>query len=205
MINFPIQRSDLEFIGDGTERLCYIYIQDPSICIKIPRSKTHLKQHRHDQGLYKKLESRIDRWDHIAKYMGTIETPNGEGLAFETIRDFDGNVSKSLLYFLYNDQEAIDDVMLTSLKKLEIFIKKYRIILKDPSPSNLLYKRESKNGGGFVLIDGIGSLYPNNFFFNLYVNRKVSRQWSKLLVRMKKELKNTAILEKMETIWPFLK
>jgi hypothetical protein len=191
------------FIGDGTERNCYHYPEDENLCIKIPRCATKTKQHHHDLLLYKKLSKKDARvWDHIARYRGKVMTEQGEGLLFEKVMDYDGRISLSLLRYLYDHPEMIDDAMLAALERLEAFVKHYNIILKDPSPSNLLYKKMNDANGEFIIIDGIGKLYPDIFPINIFVKTRVEKQWNKMIARMKKESAgHPTLLAKIEDKW----
>ncbi|WP_201354007.1 YrbL family protein [Hydrogenimonas urashimensis] len=187
------------FIGDGTERLCYLHPGNRAWCIKIPRSSSHTKQHRHDLKIYNKLAKRENGFRHIAAFRGTVITERGEGLLFETVRNGDGSVAKSLLHYLYNAPDRIDEEMISALRELENFIKKERIILKDPSPSNLLYQQNG-SGGRFVIIDGIDlPAVP------LFADFKISKQWEKVLRRLYRESgDNPAVRKLLAASWPNL-
>ena len=191
------------FIGDGTERDCFIHPERPDLCLKISRPGTGTKQHDNDVRLYAKLAKRgTDVWRHIARFVGTVETDAGEALLFETVRDEGGAVSKSLLHYLRNDPDAIDEAMFEALKRLERFLFRHHIILKDPSPSNLLYRRDEEGRGEFVIIDGIGPSLPNMGPLNRLVEMKVARQWRKVIDRMRKETADHPVLpEKINRYW----
>lgn len=189
-------RNEARFIGDGTERECFVLPDMPRRCIKISKPGHGRKQHEHDLKLYKKVGKRPELWKHIARFHGIMDTPAGEGLVFETVRDFDDEISKSLLHFLYHDHKSIDERMFQALLDLEAFILRYNIILKDPSPSNLLYRRLDPERGHFILIDGIeiiDSVFPP---LQIWARRKVKRQWKKVIDRMLKETKNSPDLQK---------
>ncbi len=158
-----------------------------------------MKQHRHDLKIYAKLAKRKRLFRHIAPFLGTVKTDRGEGLLFETVRNPDESTAISLLHYLYHMPEKIDEAMIEALRELETFIKRERIVLKDPSPSNLLYKKEG-SGGRFVIIDGI-DLTP----FPIYADFRVSKQWEKVLRRVYRE---SARHPKLRTLlaraWPGL-
>ena len=191
------------FIGDGTERDCFLHPERPDLCLKISRPDSGTKQHDRDIRLYAKLAKKGEGvWRHIARFVGTAETNAGEALLFETVRDGDGAVSKSLLHYLRNDPDAIDDAMFEALRRLERFLFRYRIILKDPSPSNLLYRRDERGGGEFVIIDGIGPVFSDMGPLNRLVETKVARQWRKVIERMRRETAGHPLLpEKINRYW----
>lgn len=201
-IEDSLQIDETLFIGDGNERNCYLHPERPDRCIKISKPGHGRKQHRHDISLYTKLAQYPDIWKHVARFLGPIPTNQGEALLFETVRDFDGKVSKSLLDFLREDQSAIDEKMLDALNRFGRFILRHRIILKDPSPSNLLYRRDSESRGEFVVIDGIGFFWPKPGPLAPLLERKVRRQWEKVITRLRKEAAdNPKLLAKIDKYW----
>ena len=183
------------FIGEGSERECYLLPDTPEKCIKISKPGHGKKQHRRDLKLYRKIKKVPELWEHIARFQGILKTDKQEGLVFETIRDYDSKVSKSLLHYLYNDQNAIDKHMLEALVNLESFILRNRIILKDPSPSNILYQRLDPKKGKFILIDGISYIDIPFEPFQSWARYKTKRQWNKVIMRMLKETKNNPDLQ----------
>lgn len=180
-------RQKARFIGDGTERECFLLPETPEKCIKIPKPGHGRKQHDHDLKLYKKVAKKPELWEHLARFHGVMKTEHGEGLVFETIRNFDGEVSKSLLDYLYHAPQAINDNMFKALIDLERFVLKHRIILKDPSPSNMLYQKLSSQNGRFILIDGIQLIDLPLPFLQLWARYKAKKQWEKVIMRMLKE------------------
>ena len=194
-----MNRNDLQrrecFIGEGSERECYLLPDTPEKCIKISKPGHGKKQHHRDLKFYRKVQKNPKLWEHIAHFQGILETEKGEGLVFETIRDFDSKISKSLLYYLYNDQNAIDNHMLEALRNLESFILQNHIILKDPSPSNILYQRLDPYKGKFMLIDGISYIDIPFKPFQLWARYKTKRQWNKVIMRMLKETTKNSDLQ----------
>ena len=189
-------RQKARFIGDGTERECYLLPETPERCIKISKPGHGSKQHDHDLKLYKKVAKNPELWKHIARFHGVMETEEGEGLVFETVRDYDEQVSKSLLHFLYHEQESIDRAMFAALSELEAFILRHGIILKDPSPSNLLYRRLDSQKGRFMLIDGIEMVDSSFPLLRILSRYKAKRQWKKVIERMLKETSDNPELQK---------
>ncbi len=184
-----------ELIGEGSERVCYLLPDAPEKCIKISKPGYGKKQHHRDLKFYRKVQKNPKLWEHIAHFQGILETEKGEGLVFETIRDFDSKISKSLLHYLYNDQNAIDNHMLEALRNLESFILQNHIILKDPSPSNILYQRLDPYKGKFMLIDGISYIDIPFKPFQLWARYKTKRQWNKVIMRMLKETTKNSDLQ----------
>jgi len=197
----PLLIKEADFLGKGSERLCFRHPEKKEFCIKVCRSHSNRKQQRHERRLFSKLDAKAKESGHLVRYFGTIPTDRGEGLLFETIVDHDGKVSKSLLHYLLHEPEKIDDAMLKALKELENFVKTHRIVLKDPSPSNLLYKRLDKTKGIFVIIDGIGSPLPDIPFFKTYTDYKVRRQFDKVVARLKKERNDPELHRKINILW----
>ena len=87
----------------------------------------------------------------IPKNYGLIKTNYGIGVVYELIRDYDGNISKTVRYYLGKNIYK-DEIM----KQLKIYKQyywmNYNIILK-PITINILVKRISKNEIKLVFVD----------------------------------------------------
>ena len=81
--------------GRGLRRECYFHPEDETKCIKIVVDGDH-KETVREQSYYRLLEKRNISWRMLARFYGNVETNRGEGAVFELIRDYNGEVSKTL-------------------------------------------------------------------------------------------------------------
>ncbi|MBQ0068082.1 MAG: hypothetical protein KBS60_07905, partial [Phascolarctobacterium sp.] len=93
------------FIAKGTQKAVYAYPGDATKCVKV-------KIIEKNDDMNKELKYRAvltKRGKHLSmlpKYYGCVKTNLGDGYVFEYVRDFDGNVSKSLYEYLHNPDMA---------------------------------------------------------------------------------------------------
>ncbi|PHO16786.1 hypothetical protein CPU12_13860, partial [Malaciobacter molluscorum LMG 25693] len=79
--------NNIEAIGKGTNRLCFIHPQDENKCIKITYSNDFsesLKEIKY----YKFLQKKNISWKFLVKYYGSVETSLGKGEIFDLVRDY---------------------------------------------------------------------------------------------------------------------
>ena len=184
-----IDLSGVEYFGKGGVRACYVHPENPDRCIKILQpailgnpyvlKKAH-KQVSREQAYYKRLQKRGISWSHLAQSYGTIETSEGPGDVFDLIRDFDGEVSKTLEYYFAD--ESLTGKYFVDLKKglrdLFQYIKNEQIITTNIKWPNLVYKRLSEEKGQIIIIDDIGTavLIPLVYYFESQAKTSIERK-----------------------------
>ncbi len=175
-----IELSDSYYIGKGTNRGCYIHPEDDQKCIKITVSNDY-SESKKEIKYYKFLQKQNISWDNIAKYYGLVKTNLGDGAIFDLVKDFDGEISKTLSYYLQKDQltkQILNPIIL--LKRLKKYTLEEGIVVKDLNTKNMLYQKIDKDNAKLVLIDGV---INNNFLFysnysNYLANKKIKKLWS---------------------------
>lgn len=96
-------------------------------------------------------------FDHLPNFYGRISTNLGDGFVVELIRDYDGQISKSLEWQLNNG--LAHSKLLGYLNELKTYFLENLIIFNyDMSIKNLLFQKVSKNKARLVLIDGLGDV-----------------------------------------------
>ena len=117
---FMIKLSHLKPFAGGCKRNCYIHPEDANKVIKIippdkspevlhsqkiwirrlfhsPRSlDANRTERKKFEQLQQKLGNLKEKIPHLVEYFGKAETDLGEGLVFEAIRNFDGEVAESI-------------------------------------------------------------------------------------------------------------
>ncbi len=88
-------------IGEGEDRIVYIHPTDKNKAIKLVKPNRLHKQSEREIKYYNKLLKRKNiSWKHIPKFYGEISTNKGKGFVVELIRDYDGNISKNLDFYI---------------------------------------------------------------------------------------------------------
>lgn len=169
-------------IGKGNERKCYVHPYDPSKAIKISYEQKigRSKQTKIETRCYKKLMRRkLQNWKHLPRYFGKVDTNFGDGYVVELIRDFDGEVSQSLEYYLENF--GIEPLEKELIEYRQYFLDHLIIFNYGMMPKNILRRRVSEAEGELVLIDGLGDVthfrLPN--LIPAFARRKIRRRWDK--------------------------
>lgn len=174
-----IDLKEKDFIAKGTNRACYIDPEDSEKCIKVTISDDFSESQK-EIDYYNYLKSNDISWKYIAKHYGEKKTNLGDGEVFDLIRDEDGNISKTLSYYLQKDEltkQIVDPIQL--LKNLRKYTLDEGIVVKDLNTKNMLYKKISENTAELILIDGVRNndflYYSNRFKF--LTNKKINKMW----------------------------
>lgn len=174
-----------EPIGKGKERACYIHPEDPRKAIKIPFGDV-CDQTLRDIKFYQRLKQRgVHGVKHIPAYYGVCETNLGRGIVVDLIRNYDGEISRPLNWYLAQGVpiEEFDDY-LEELK--QSFLQNLIIFNHDMTIGNLLVQKSSMANARLVAIDGLGDVVAIDWFnkFPFLVRRKIERRWSRFMLRV---------------------
>jgi len=168
-----------DFVGKGLHRECYIHPNDKQLCIKVVVAGD-LSESKREQSYYKRLQKRGISWDILPRFHGVIETDKGAGAVFDLVRDYDGEVSKTLEYYLSSEQ--LDNAENPGISQaIRVFKKElYRqsIITMTLSPKNIMYKKTGPYEGRLILIDNIGNsdFIPICSYIDALAKKKITRK-----------------------------
>lgn len=169
-------------IGKGKERACYVHPEDPRKAIKISMGKVN-QQTRRDIKFYRKLARRPATGNrHIPEFHGLCETNLGKGMVVDLIRNYDGEISRPLNWYLAQGVPIEDfDAYLEELK--QSFLRDLIIFNHDLTIGNLLFQRTSTRSARLVAIDGLGDVVAIDWLNNFptLVRRKIRRRWSRFI------------------------
>ncbi len=183
--NSGLLQIDTDPIGIGVERACYLHPEDPNKAVKISIKRRNLQSKR-EINYYTKLARRHDlKFDHLPKYYGTIKTNLGDGFVVELVRDYDGQISKPLNWYLAHGLSV--EKLPPYLESLKRFFLKYLIIFNyDMKSSNLLLQKFSSGDARLVLIDGLGDTAYFEWLnaFASHVESKINRRWERFIKRL---------------------
>lgn len=174
-------------IGSGRHRDCYYHPQDASKCIKILYNPADggLKEVKRETSYYKKRSRQIRQCRSVPDYYGKVNTDRGEGYVFDLIRDYDGEVSKTLEYYL-KKHEISQGLLENKLYDLRNDLIAHNIATMNLKDYNILYRKTGRNEGYLVVIDNIGEseFFPVASLFNFLHRRKIDRIFSRFFSRL---------------------
>jgi hypothetical protein len=172
-------------IGKGRERACFIHPEDPRLAIKIPYGKVH-DQTLRDIKFYRGLKKRgIDSCAHIPRYHGLCETSLGRGLVVDLIRNYDGEISRPLNWYLAQGVPIEEfDNYLEEMR--QSFLQNLIIFNHDMNIGNLLVQKSSTSQAHLVAIDGLGDVVKVDWLnrFPVLVRRKIERRWKRFITQI---------------------
>jgi len=191
-----------QLIGRGLRRECYFHPDDESKCIKVVVVGDH-KETVREQSYYRLLESRNISWNMLARFYGSIETNRGKGAVFELIRDYTGEVSKTLgHYFSVNTGSHLNYQTLTrSLPLLKEYLLQWKIVTMSIKPQNIVYKRISAHEADLVVIDNVGNsdFIPICDYVDSMAVRKIKRKWQRFEDSLAKDYDGNQELQQILT------
>jgi len=187
-------------IGRGLRRECYFHPEDGNKCIKVVVAGDYEETVR-EQSYYRLLEKRNISWQMLARFYGNVETNRGEGAVFELVRDYNGEVSKTLeQYFSANNETDLNYQDLSrTLPLLKQYLLKWKIVTMALKPQNIVYKKIHESEGVLVVIDNIGNsdFIPICNYVNWMAAQKIRRKWQRFEDSIKKDYTRNRALQQM--------
>ena len=168
------------YIGKGRHRECYVHPEDPGKCIKIVVLGDQTENQR-EQAYYARLERRNISWSMLSRCFGDVQTDMGPGSVFELIRDYTGDVSKTMVHYLADaDSHSGDtEAMLRSVAALKQYMLNEKIVTMTLQTKNILYQKSGPTEGKLVIVDGVGNsdYIPICNYVGLMALIKIKRRW----------------------------
>jgi hypothetical protein len=170
-------------IARGLRRECYFHPVDENKCVKIVVAGDH-KETVREQSYYRLLEKRAISWRMLARFYGNIDTDRGKGAVFELIRDYSGDVSRTLEQYLSanNEKDLNYQELFRTLPLLKQYLLKWKIVTMSLKPQNIVYQKIDESEGVLVVIDNIGNsdFIPICNYVDCMAIRKINRIWQRL-------------------------
>jgi len=169
------------FVAEGTDRRCYRHPDDPNYCVKVLLPERRSGRFWREVNYYKSLQRRGVQFSHLAGFHGLVDTSLGKGAIFELVLDADGQVSKSLDYYLAQEDERFNSQVIMEIESLKQYFYDQWIVFHDLNPTNVLVKQLDLGKFRLIVIDGIG----HNHFIPLasyscsLARRKLTRVWNR--------------------------
>lgn len=168
-------------IGTGSERRCYVHPVDPRRAIKIPLGKAD-RQTRREIKFYQKLKKRKSiKGLHVPRFYGYADSNLGRGMVVELIRDYDGQVSRPLKWYLAQGFAIeIFEPCLIELKQW--FVDNLIFFDQDLTIDSLLVQKTSFNSAKLIAIDGLDDAPARGWLeFASLKRRKIERRWERFI------------------------
>ena len=193
-----------QLIGKGLRRECYFHPDDENKCVKVVVAGDQ-KETVREQSCYRLLDKRDISWKMLARFYGNVETDRGSGAVFELIRDFNGEVSKTLEQYFSADYatEINYQDLSRALPLLKQYLLKEKIVTMDIKPQNIVYKKINESEGDLVVIDNIGNsdFIPICNYIDFMAVRKIRRKWQHFEDSMVKNYaQNQALQQVLENL-----
>ena len=169
-----------QLIGRGLRRECYFHPEDENKCVKVVVAGDH-KETVREQSYYRLLEKRGISWKMLARFYGNVETNRGPGAVFELVRDYNGNISRTLEYY-FSAVDAADlsyQMLSRELPLLRQYLLQWKIVTMSIKPDNIAFKKVNASEGNLVVIDNIGNsdFIPICNYVDFMAVRKIRRKW----------------------------
>lgn len=174
---------DSLLIGKGRHRACYQHPHHSELCIKVHLDPRDIRETLREVKYFKKLHKKNAKLNSISDYIGTVKTNLGKGYVYQLIRDYDGEVSKTLSYYLSNNKYR--DCLAESIKTAYLNFKKSlqndAVAVMDLKAYNIVLKRVRENKFTLCLIDNIGTaaLIPVTYYVELLCLKSLDRKFEK--------------------------
>ena len=183
-----IEIDQLNFIGRGLHRSVYEHPEDKTRCIKIQHMAGGEKESIREKRYCEFLDRRNISWAMLPKFHGTVDTSKGQGVVFDLIRDYDGQVSKMLLTYLDSEDLTREyfGQLRVALAKLRDYLHDYGIVTMTIQPKNILYKRTDSDQGVLYIVDNIGTsdFLPISTYVKYFARKKLKRKWARFEQKM---------------------
>ncbi len=180
-------------IGEGCDRMVYLHPLDSNKVIKLTKPNGNDRQSNREIKCYNQLTKRkLTNWKHLPKYYGEVSTDKGKGFVVECVRDYDGELSKNLDFYISRDGLSVYIEKWNDFKSY--FINEKIIVTDDITPENILVKKVTEDELVFMLIDALGDRVFINFLNHVSyltkqkIKRRFVRSEAKLLQRYSQSL-----------------
>ena len=169
------------FVAEGADRKCFRHPSEANLCIKLLHPERRSGRFWREVNYYSNLYRRNVDFQYLSRFHGLIDTNLGKGAIFELVLDDDARVSKSLDYYLAQNDEHFNSWIIDAIGSLKQNFYQQWIVFHDLSPTNILVKRLGFDAFHLVVIDGIGHNHfiPLASYSRVLARRKITRVWNR--------------------------
>jgi len=167
-------------VGKGLHRECFVHPDNTDWCIKIIVSGNSNENHR-EAAYYSQLARRDISWEMLTRFHGLVDTTLGEGAVFDLVRDYTGEVSRPLAYYLDSEERVTVHaaVLSRALPALRAYLLKNKVITMTLKTKNILYQVTAADSGRLVIVDNVGNsdFFPVSNYCSYLARLKIQRKW----------------------------
>lgn len=176
-----VELSDLHLIGQGKNRRCYRHPHIQNRCIKILREKSPIKTQQRETRYFRHLFKRGVNWDMVTPLLEEVSTNLGNGVVFELMLDFNGEISKTLDYYINQNNPELNNLLISEIEHLKAYLLQQNIVFRDLNPLNMVLQQYQPRQFRLMVIDGIGhnDFIPFCHFSKWYGQKKIRRTWNR--------------------------
>lgn len=147
---------ETSLIAEGAVSRVYLHPNNKSLCIKIPKKDVSSKKSRKRENKYlRSLKKRGRSFEMLYEYHYDILTNLGKGHVYDLVRDYNGETSKNLGYYLeLGDQTQCNEIV-RLIDRLRVYLAQEYILFWDLHEENILLQNVSSTEKRLVVIDGI--------------------------------------------------
>lgn len=188
-------------IGEGEERRCYLHPTDQNKVVKVPHEHSgNNSQNNFEQQTYLYLKKHHDQLDFISHCYGFSDTDLGPGLLCQCVRDYTGNISKSILDTIVEGPECSHRQLKATVAAFCNRLVAENIQLFDLNPKNIVLRLDQPKQYSAVSIDlkgryAIKEFIPFSNFIPFLSRRKLKRRGERLLRKMDYIRDNVALFK----------
>ena len=199
-----INLNDVEPFAKGGNRMCFVHPLKKDRCLKVSfegqskkakknaawykklRSAESFDDNLREQSAYQQRSLRKDnpnKWKHLARWHGMIETSIGPASETELVLDEDQAIAITLEKYLF--KYGMTDEIKNALNDFENWLRSSLVLTKNIIPHNIVVGYED-NSIVLKIIDGLGSssFVPlpeiSDFFARRYIERRIQLMWSRI-------------------------
>ncbi len=186
-------------VGKGLHREVHVHPDDESKCVKVVVLRGE-EETRREQAYYRFLQQRNIDWQSLPRFYGNEDTNMGSGAVFDLIRDDDGQVSKTLEFYLDNlssTPELVESIS-QALLSLKLDLLEQNIITMTLKPKNMVLQLRN-DGMRCLIIDNIGNsdILPISSYIRFFGRKKIERKWGKFKGLLSKKFTNQSNAKKI--------
>ena len=169
------------FVAEGTDRKCFRHPDHSNLCIKVLHPERRAGRFWREIRYYSSLQRRGADFKHLTRFHGLVDTNLGRGAVFDLVLDDDDRVSRSLDYYLEQNEREFNDWVVGEIESLKLNMHQEWIVFHDLNPTNILVKRLSFDEFSLVIVDGIGHNHflPLASYSRRFARKKILRVWNR--------------------------
>ena len=168
-------------LAEGKDRICFRHPVDNDRCIKVLHPELGASRLRREWRYHLALQRRGVDFEHLARFRGLIDTSLGTGAVFDLVRDDDGRISKSVAYYLAQNDRRCNRWIVDEIERLKQDLYDQWIVFHYLDPDNILVQRLSYDVYRLVVIDGVGhnQFIPLASYSPAHARRMLVQLWNR--------------------------